>query len=294
MPVVRKRSIGERIFDTGNVILLILICMSTIYPFLYITAMSFSGNAAVLRGEVTIVPIDFSTKAYEEIFKNHFLFLSYGNTIFVVVVGTALALLVTAFAAYPLSKRFLVGRPILAVAIAVTLWFNPGLIPRFLVVRELGLLDSLWAVILAPLVSAFHVIVMRSFFDNMPESLEDSARMDGAGYFTVLFRIVLPLSKPVLATVALWKAVQYWNMFLAPLLYLQSPEKYTLQLVLREIVIANMGLGFGQEGMDMEFQTVGESVRAGTIMVATVPILLVYPFIQKHFAKGVMVGSIKG
>jgi putative aldouronate transport system permease protein len=294
MAIVGKRSVGEIIFDSANMVLLLCICTVTIYPFLYIIAVSLSARGPVMRGEVFVLPIGINVKSYIEVLKNEYIFISYGNTIFVVVIGTFLSLVFTALAAYPLSKRFLVGRKVFLFIMAITLWFNAGMIPRFLVIRNLGLLDRLWAVILGPLMSAFYIIVMRSFFENLPESLEDSARIDGASYWTVLLRIVVPLSKPVLATIALWKSVQYWNMFMAPLLYLKSSDKYTLQLILRDIVIAATGIGFGQEGIDQEFEVVGETVRAATILVATIPILMIYPFVQKYFVKGALIGSVKG
>jgi putative aldouronate transport system permease protein len=295
--IVQRKSAGEHAFDLGNLVFLLAMCVATVYPFVHIIAVSLSGSAVVMRGEITVIPRDLTFAAYKEILGSSVIFNSYQNTLFVVIVGTVLSIFLTAFAAYPLSKSRLVGRGFIVFTIALTMWFNPGMIPRFLVIRDLGLCDTLWAIILSPLMNAYHIIVMRSFFVTIPDSLEESAIIDGAGYWRVLFRIVLPLSKPVIATVALWKAVYYWNAFMEPLLYLQSRAKFTLQLILRDIVLAYSGITFGvgdavnlQDGLP----TIGETIQAGTIIAATLPILLVYPFVQKYFVKGALIGSIKG
>lgn len=287
---------GDRVFRAVNAVILVAVCVATLFPFLNVIAVSLSGRNPVSRGEVSFYPKDFTLQAYKKILQNDAIFRAYGNTLFVVLVGTVLSVGMTAFAAYPLSKRNLVGRNAITFLFALTMWFSAGMIPQFLVVRDLGLFDRLWALILVPLVSAFHVIIMRTFFQTIPASLEESAKIDGANDAVVLFRIVMPLSKPVLATVALWVAVFHWNTFMDPLIFLQTRSKFTLQLVLRDIILANSAMEYGMDvNPDMsEFEVVSESVKYGTIIVATLPILCLYPFLQKYFVQGVLIGSIKG
>jgi len=287
---------GDRVFRAVNAVILVAVCVATLFPFLNVIAVSLSGRNPVSRGEVSFYPKDFTLQAYKKILQNDAIFRAYGNTLFVVLVGTVLSVGMTAFAAYPLSKRNLVGRNAITFLFALTMWFSAGMIPQFLVVRDLGLFDRLWALIMVPLVSAFHVIIMRTFFQTIPASLEESAKIDGANDAVVLFRIVMPLSKPVLATVALWVAVFHWNTFMDPLIFLQTRSKFTLQLVLRDIILANSAMEYGMDvNPDMsEFEVVSESVKYGTIIVATLPILCLYPFLQKYFVQGVLIGSIKG
>jgi ABC-type glycerol-3-phosphate transport system permease component len=213
------------------------------------------------------------------------------------VIGTLGSVIIVALAAYPISKKRLIFRKFFTFSIMLTLWFQAGMIPTFLVVKNLGLIDSHAALILVPLLSAYHVIIMRTFFENVPAELEESATIDGANDIQILTRIYMPLSKPVIATISLWVAVGLWNAFLEPLLYLNDSRKYTLQLVLREIVIANTGFNLGIDtGTDHgdEFEVVAESVKYATVIIATVPILMIYPFVQKYFVKGVMIGAVKG
>ena len=275
---------------------MLFVCFATLYPFLHIIAVSLSGRFPVARGEVTFYPKSITLNAYQKILESKALFRSYANTVIVVVVGTILSVFFISLAAYPLSKKKLPGNRLITFLLTITLWFSAGMIPQFFVVQRLGLYDSLWSLILTPLVSAYYVIVMRNFFENIPSSLEESARLDGCTDIGILFRIVYPLSMPVLSTVALWVAVAHWNSFFEPLLYLKSRQKYTIQLALRDIILANSANEYNLDVDPMihEFEVVTESVQYATIIAATLPILVVYPFLQKYFMKGVLVGAIKG
>jgi putative aldouronate transport system permease protein len=270
--------------------------LSVVLPFLNIISVSLSSSSAILQGRVTIFPVRLNLDAYQAVLSNRALLRAYGNTIYVVFFGTATALLMTMLAAYPLSRKSLPGIKWITFMITLTMWFSGGMIPTFLVVKSVGLYNSRLALFVPGMIAAFNVIVMRNFFESLPDSLEESARIDGAHDFTVLFRIVVPLSKPVLATVTLWLAVGLWNSFFAPLLYLQDSSKYTLQLVLRDIILQNSAYEYGMdvlqqnEGLDI----ISDSIRYATIMFSIVPMLMVYPFIQKYFVKGIMLGSVKG
>jgi len=290
------RSGGQTVARILNVLLMLFVCFATLYPFLHIIAVSLSGRFPVARGEVTFYPKSITLNAYQKILESKALFRSYANTVIVVVVGTILSVFFISLAAYPLSKKKLPGNRLITFLLTITLWFSAGMIPQFFVVQRLGLYDSLWSLILTPLVSAYYVIVMRNFFENIPSSLEESARLDGCTDIGILFRIVYPLSMPVLSTVALWVAVAHWNSFFEPLLYLKSRQKYTIQLALRDIILANSANEYNLDVDPMihEFEVVTESVQYATIIAATLPILVVYPFLQKYFMKGVLVGAIKG
>jgi len=290
------RSGGRTVARGLNVLLMLVVCFATLYPFLHIIAVSLSGRFPTARGEVTFYPKEITFNAYQKVFESTALFRSYANTIFIVLVGTVLSVFFVSLAAYPLSKKNLPGNRLITFLLTITLWFNAGMIPQFFVIQRLGLYDSLWSLILSPLISAYYVIVMRNFFENIPSSLEESARLDGSSDLGILFRIIYPLSMPVLSTVALWVAVAHWNSFFEPLLYLKSRLKYTLQLALRDIILANSANEYNLDVDPMihEFEVVTESVQYATILVATLPILAVYPFLQKYFVKGVLVGAIKG
>jgi putative aldouronate transport system permease protein len=270
--------------------------VSVILPFLNIISVSLSSSSSILQGRVTIYPQNLNFDAYIAVISNRALLRAYGNTLYVVTLGTASSLLMTMLAAYPLSKKSLPGVKWITFMITLTMWFSGGMIPLFLVVKNVGLYNTRFALFVPGLIAAFNVIVMRNFFESLPDSLEESARIDGAHDFTILFRIVVPLSKPVLATVTLWLAVGLWNSFFAPLLYLQDNTKYTLQLVLRDIILQNSAYEYGMDVLQQSerLDLISDSIRYATIMFSIVPMLMAYPFIQKYFVKGIMLGSVKG
>ncbi|WP_257345928.1 carbohydrate ABC transporter permease [Pseudalkalibacillus decolorationis] len=289
-----KQSLGERTFDFVNTLLMLILILATLYPFLYVLFASVSdpGLLAKNRG-ILLAPLDFSLKAYELVFNNAMIMIGYANTLFYVVVGTAINIFLTSLGAYALSRRNVMLKKPIMMMIVFTMFFSGGLIPTYLLIGDLGMMDTRWALIIPNAMSVWNLIIMRTAFQGIPESLEESARMDGANDFTILFRIILPLSLPVLAVMVLFYAVGHWNSYFSAMIYLRDRDLFPLQLVLREILITNSTDNFitGVGGGDR--YPVGETVKYATIIVATLPILLLYPFLQKYFVKGVMIGSIK-
>ena len=292
MGLKKKRKI--KLGTIVNYLLLALLSFVCLYPFLNVLAYSVSGYNAVLSNRVTIYPIDFTLEAYRQILGRTQIWMAMRTTVLITLVGTLLSLVLTVFAAYALSRQDLPGRKVFTVIILFTMYFGGGMIPTFLVVKGVGLYDMLGALFIPQSINVFNFIVMRTFFRNLPESLEEAARIDGASHMQSLVKIILPLSLPILATIGLFYAVGYWNSYFDALLYIQSPEKYTLQLRLR-------GLLFGEElnnsGANLEgigTQVMTQSLKMATVAVSTIPILIVYPWLQKYFVKGVMIGSVKG
>ena len=298
---IRKSTIGEHIFYGANYGLLTLFTLVCVLPFIYVAAVSFSGYRAIVSGEVGLWPVDFTLAAYENLLLEGTLFKALGNTVYVTAVGTFLSMISTILAAYPLSRRRLAGRKFMLWMVIVTMLFGGGLIPTFIVVRSYGLVNSYWALWLLGLANGFNIFVMKTFFQELPDSLEESAWIDGASDFSILLHIVLPLSTPVIATLTLFYAVGNWNSYMGVLIYIKDPGKYTLMLRLRQMIMqvndALLAVQSGQasEGSDLFTNMITpESIRAAAIIIGTLPILMVYPFLQRYFVKGVMLGSLKG
>lgn len=287
-----RRTRGETVFQVLLILFFFLACIAFIYPVLNILAISLSGSHPIMRGEVSFFPKEFTTIGYEGVLENKNIYRAYGNTLLVASAGCVLSLIMTGIAAYPMAFGRFYGKKFYTIFIVLTMWFQGGLIPNFLVMKSLGLLDSLWALILNSLCLAYNVIILRSFFSSIPESIIESARIDGANDFIILYKLVIPMSKAALATIALWVVVAHWNDFFAPLMYLRSMEKYTLQVVLRDIVISVNMINYelGAEGG----AAVPQQIQNAVIFVSMVPMLILYPFLQKYFVKGVMLGSVKG
>jgi putative aldouronate transport system permease protein len=279
-------------FFTFLYVFMILVCFMMVYPFLYLVSQSFGGSVTM---GLSLVPANPTISAYGRVFKNPHIYTGFRNTIFRVVLGTALTMLVTIMTAYPLSKKYFPNRSLWTSLIVFTMFFSGGLIPSYLLVRSLGIYNTIWAMVLPGLISTYNMIIMRNFFMNIPSELEESARMDGANDLLILARIIVPVSGPIIATVALWTMVGHWNAWFDCMIYISTTGKQVLQLILRRIVLEGtsqlMELNSSIEDIGM---TNPDSVKAATIMVATIPILLVYPFLQKYFVKGVMIGSLKG
>lgn len=280
------------IFTILKIAFLLFICVITLYPFLHISAVSISGDLEIMKGEIGVIPKNINFKAYKEVFKNDQLLSAYKNTIIYVVARTAIALAVTVCGAYALTKKHMLFHRFFTLMVVFTMFFGGGMIPTYLVVQKLGLVDTRWAVILLNSVSVWYLILMRTFFMAIPKDLEDSGKMDGLQDIGVLWYIILPLSKASLATIGLFYAVAMWNAFFTPFIYLNSPQLFPLQVILRQIVIANDMKASSFAGEDTAI--LPEAVKYATIMVSTIPIIMVYPFIQKYFVKGVMIGSVKG
>ncbi|GIP37808.1 ABC transporter permease [Paenibacillus sp. J31TS4] len=283
-----RESFASRLFDAVNILIMLGLIVVMVYPMLFVLSASFSDNAMVASGKVLLLPKKITVAAYERLVFNPDLWRSYWNTIRYTVVHTVLTLIATSAMAYPLAKRWLPGRrPILLMA-AFTLLFSGGIIPTFIIVQKLGLLNSIWAIVLPSLISTWHLFIMRTFFEALPEEIEDAATIDGCNSFQVLVKVVLPLSMPVLATIGLFTAVNQWNAFFDSLIYLNERSMYPLQIMLRNILIA--GSTVQGEGDSQHLET----MKYAIIMIATLPILCIYPFIQKYFVQGSMIGGVKG
>ncbi len=295
--VYMKPTLMERVFDGANILLFVLLTLMFLYPFLNLAAISFSADGPVLRGEVTFFPKGFDLDAYDMVFENKILWRSFGNSVFVAGVGCAFSLLVMSVAAYPMAFCKFHGKKFYTFAILLTMWFNGGLIPTYMVVRELHLINSLWSLIVTSLLSAYYIIIIRSYFVSIPISLIESAKIDGANDFWVLLHVVLPLSKPVMATVALWVVVGHWNSYFYPLMFLTKMNLYTLQMVLKDIVLQASTAMYDMSaasGIDGGVAAISEQVRNAVLVVSMLPMLVLYPFLQKYFVSGVMLGAVKG
>lgn len=298
MSVSRRKSPGDRLADIVIAAVMVLICVAILYPFLNLISISLSEDGYVLRGEVSFYPRGLDFYAYEQVFKSPAILRAFGNTLFVVVVGCVSSLVFTSLAAYPLAFAEFDGKKAYAAMIMVTMWFSGGMVPAFMVMSKLGLVDSLFALVLGNLIGAYNVVILKSFFSVIPKSLIESAKIDGAQDFSILFRIVLPLSKAALATIALWVIVGHWNDFMAPLIYLRDYKKFTLQITLNDIVLANSsdayGIGSGTRGDDGGVAAISEQIKNAVVVVSMVPVLVIYPFLQRYFVKGVLLGAVKG
>lgn len=285
---------SNRIFDIVNISFISLFVIFCLAPFLHTIAISLSSNRAITSGEVTIFPKEFNWDAYIQVFSDQSMLYSLGFTTVLTVATTVLCMLFTLAAAYPLTKKKLKGRKLFMYVIIITMFFSGGMIPEYLLIRDLNMLNSVWALILPGLVSPFNLIILISFFRGIPESLEESAEIDGSSHVHTLFKIILPLSMPVMATLALFYAVGRWNGFQDSLLYINDPNLYPLQLKLFQMVQNNMVSELTlMEGANRAPLT-PESLKAATVVFATVPILLVYPWLQKYFVSGAMLGAVKG
>ncbi|MBD0383810.1 carbohydrate ABC transporter permease [Paenibacillus sedimenti] len=291
--MVDDKTLSGRLFATINYTLLTIIGLVTMLPFVHVVAGSFTTSAEMAVKKFVLIPTDWSIEAYRFIFSTSTIFKAMGVSIGVTLVGTIFSMFVTALMAYGLSRRDLDGRNVIMFLVVFTMLFSGGLIPTFLVVKELGLIDTYAALILPTAISAFNLIILKNFFQNIPEGLEESAKIDGCHDFGILFRIVLPLSMPAIATISLFYAVTYWNTYLSAILYLNESAMWPIQVLLRQIVVLASGMDYSS-ALDNTTPPPEQSVKMAVIVVATLPILCVYPFLQKHFAKGAMLGSIKG
>lgn len=293
MPI--KSSWGSRLFDGLNIALLLAFALATVLPFVYVIAGSFATQKELLLRGFVLFPREWSLDAYEYIFSTRTLVRSLLVTVYITVAGTLINILVTCLMAYPLARRDMDFRKPILMLIVFTMLFSGGMIPTFLVVKQLGMIDSYWALLIPGAVSAFNLIIIRNFFQQLPDGLEDAAKIDGCNDLGIFVRIVLPLSMPAIATFSLFYAVGHWNTFFSAVLYINDSSKWPIQVLLRQIVIlASGGIG-DSSAMNADFVPPPEqSVKMAVIVVSTLPILLVYPFLQKHFAKGALLGSVKG
>ncbi|GAA4860223.1 carbohydrate ABC transporter permease [Paenibacillus vulneris] len=290
-----KTSWGSRVFDSFNMTLLILFALLTVIPFIYVIAGSFATQKELLQRGFILFPTEFTLDAYKYIFSTQTLVRSLLVTVYITVAGTLINIFLTCLMAYPLARKDMDFRRPILMLVVFTMLFSGGMIPTFLVVKQLGMINTYWSLLIPGAISAFNLIIIRNFFQQLPDGLEESAKMDGCNDLGIFFRIVLPLSMPAIATFSLFYAVGHWNTFFSAVLYINDSAKWPIQVLLRQIVILASG-GIGDSAsMGTEYVTPPEqSVKMAVIVVSTLPILLVYPFLQKHFAKGVLLGSVKG
>lgn len=291
-----KRKGSFTLADTIIYFVLFLLAVLTLIPILHVLSVSLSSPRAVLDSKLMLWPKQMTLESYKFIFRNDVLLRSLGITVFITVVGTALNLLFTTSAAYVLSKKELPGVSYFLLLIVITMLFSAGIIPGYMLIRSLGLLDSVWSMILPGMVGAFNLILMRNFFWSVPESLTESAKMDGAGELRILFQVMIPLSVPAIATIGLFYAVGHWNEFFRGVFYINDSQKWPLQVLMRNIVsqanLNELGVSNQQLYAGGKFNVL--TIQSATIIAATVPILAVYPFLQKYFVKGIMLGAVKG
>lgn len=293
--MVYKKSVGEYVFDFFNYLFMILLIIVTLYPCYYVLVASVSDPVKVYATNgMLLFPKGFSLASYLEVIKSDQIWLGYRNTLFYVVAGGFLSVFLTVTAAFGLTRKGLPGKNLIMFLIMFTMYFSGGLIPSFLVVKSMGLLDSPLVMILVNAVASYNLIITISYFRNMPYELEEAAKIDGAGDYSVLFKIMLPLAKPIIAVITLYYMVAIWNNFMTALIYINNRNYFPLQMILREILIQNDTASVAATGISGDAQAYAENLKYAIIVVSTIPILCVYPFIQKYFVKGVMIGAVKG
>jgi putative aldouronate transport system permease protein len=291
-----KPGLKEQWFHIGNISLLFLLSVVTIFPIYYVFVVSFTEPTEYLTRGIVLFPESWSLLSYRYLFSNHAFLNAISVSGFLATAGTVLSLIVTSAGAYALSRKRLPLRRWMLLLILLTTLFSPGIIPPYLLVRDLGLINSIWSLILPVLTSGWYVFLMKGFFDSIPESLEEAATIDGCSDLGIWFRIILPLSMPAMAAFGLFYAVAYWNTFFHAVLYINTPSKWPLQVLLQNMLIEASSSASGEMAAEIaaEQRIPPETLKMAAVVIATVPILMVYPFLQKHFAKGSMIGSVKG
>lgn len=289
-----KESKIDRVFMGGIYVFLTLILLAVLYPLIYIVSASFSSPSAVTSGQVWLFPVEPTLLGYTSVFKNPEIIQGFSNSLFYTVAGTLISVSITIMLAYPLSRKSFYGRNVIMVILVFTMIFDGGLIPLYLVVKDLHLIDTIWALLLPSALAVFQVIIARAFFQStIPEELVEASEMDGCSDIGFIFKVVLPLAKPIIAVLVLMYAVMKWNMYFDAMIYLKSEELFPLQLILRSILILNVDPTANVEEM-LKMQGLKELLKYSLIVVSSLPVLLIYPFVQKHFVKGMLIGSVKG
>mgnify|MGYP004460158947 FL=1 len=289
-----KMSFGEKCFKVFNVIFMILLSLAMLYPLMYVIFASLSdSNALRLYDGMLLHPIGFTTTAYTKVFQNPMIYKGFLNTIYVLFFGTLTNTILTVVTGYVLSRRDFSAAKYMNIFVIVTMYFSGGLIPTFLTVKALGLFNNRWVLIIPSALSTYNLIIMRAAFLSVPKSLEEAAFIDGANHMTVLFKILVPVVKATIAVIVLYSAVGHWNSWFNAMIYIQDANKFPLQLVLRSILIQNDTSKMTQAVGDTSRANISETIKYATIVVATIPILAIYPFLQKYFVKGTMLGAVK-
>jgi putative aldouronate transport system permease protein len=299
--MVKDKSVSSRLLDAVVQLVMAFVLLATLLPLLHVVSISFSDPADIVRGKVGLLPSNFNLSAYRTILlENVHIPKSFLNSVLITVSGTLLNIFFTTLAAYVLSKKDLLFRPFFLIFCIMPMFFTGGIVPQFLLVKSLGMMDTIWAVTIPVLISSWWLIIMISFFKSFPVELEEAAKLDGCGELQTLVRIVLPLSMAAVVTISLFYGVSHWNSYFSAMLYLRSYDNYPLQLLLREIVLQSTlaeqlaSQGNAALAEDMSSKLTPESVQYATLVISIAPMLIVYPFIQKYFVKGIMIGSLKG
>ena len=295
-----KQTNADRLYDIVILILISLLLLIILYPLWFVIIASVSNSSEVMKGNVIFWPKEFSFEAYEKVLQDPKIVTGYCNTIFYTVAGTLLNLVGTIAIAYPLSRRDFVGRKVISIVLTFTMFFNGGLIPTYLVYKEINLINTPWVMIIPGMVNVYNMIVMRSFFESLPYEMHEAAFIDGCGNIKIITKIVLPLSLPIIAVMIIFYGVMHWNEYFSALVYISDQKNKPLQLILRDILItstsrvSSMMSGGAANTGEMDRIRTAESIKYAVAVVSTVPVLCLYPFLQKHFSKGVMIGAIKG
>lgn len=290
-----KDSTSYKVFTAVNTIALLLMCAVMLYPFIMLLAQSFSSAGAINAGKVNLFPVDFNIDTYRAVADNDSFWRSYGNTVVYTVLGTTIAMVLTTTYAFVLSKKHLRGRSLLIGIAVFTMFFNGGIVPNYVLISSLGMKNTMWAVILPPALSVFNLLVMKAFFENLPTELEEAAHIDGLSWFGIFFRITLPLSKAVIATMVLFYSVQYWNDWFAAFLYLDRTDLFPVTLFLRNLIAgASTAASEGAAASGSAVSDINANIQSVTMILILIPILCVYPFVQRYFVSGIMLGSVKG
>lgn len=290
-----KESTGSKVFQVVIYAIISLIMVACLYPFYYIAIISVSNGMSVMQGLVKIFPVGMNFESYKIVLKDPNIGGAYFNTILYTIVGTIVNIIFTTLCAYPLSRKRFFGRNIFTIMIVFTMFFSGGMIPSYLVVQNLHMINTIWALVLPGAINTYNMIIMRTFFNGIPESLHESAYIDGANDVQIFSKIILPLSLPVIATMILFYSVGHWNAFFAALIYINEKKKLPLQVIIRNMVISgDLADQNASMGAASNFVTTDTTIKYALIMISTLPILVIYPFVQKYFVKGVMVGSLKG
>ena len=289
-----RDSVGYRAFTIINTALLVLVCVAMLYPFVTVLAQSFSSAGAIKAGQVSFWPVEFNVDTYAAVMGNGMFWRNYGNTVLYTVVGTAIAMALTTTYAYVLSKHHLRGRGVLIGVAVFTMFFNGGLVPNYVLISSLGMKNTMWAIVLPGAISVFNLLVMKSFFENLPHELEEAAQIDGLGWFGIFTRIVLPLSKAVIATMILFYSVAYCNDWFGAFLYLDKNELFPVTLFLRNIIAGASTTATESAAAGGSAADLNPNIQSVTMILTVIPILCIYPFVQRFFVSGVMLGSVKG
>lgn len=294
--MLRRESVKDKVFVILNYTILGIIACLMIYPLIYVLSASFSNPARTILGDIWLFPKEMTVDLYVKVFQNEKILIGYRNTIIYTVFGTFINLLFSVMIAYPLSRKDFYGRNVITVFIMITMFFSGGMIPTYLLVKDLGMLDTIWAIVLPGAVSVYNVIIMRTFFQSIPNELHEAASIDGCGNIAFLMKIVMPLSMPIIAVMTLFYGVGHWNAYFDSLIYLNDESKFPLQLFLRQMLIQEdmSGMSSASDSAISEHLMQIEGLKYAVVIVASLPMLVLYPFLQKYFVKGVMIGSLKG